>query len=172
MVKIARALGTEETSGGSLLLGETAAQVEIVRNSILAAEAEAKVDPENGMIYPDFTALLVPRVMGPRIYGDFVHRLRRISGSTLMQAPASLSDFDGEAGPFMHRYLAGTGASAREKIELARLAWDICGTEFGSRHVLYELFYAGDPDAIMAGMHKGYAHKNAHLAMFDRFVKT
>ncbi len=38
------------------------------------------------MIYPDHTALLVPRVMGPRIYGEFVHRLRRISGSTLMQA--------------------------------------------------------------------------------------
>ncbi len=72
----------------------------------------------------------------------------------------------------MNRYLAGTGATAREKIELARLAWDICGTEFGSRHVLYELFYAGDPDAIMAGMHKGYAHKDAHLAMFERFMKT
>jgi anthranilate 3-monooxygenase (FAD)/4-hydroxyphenylacetate 3-monooxygenase len=172
MVKIARALGTEDTAGTSLLLGETAAQIEVVRNAIIASEAEGKVDPENGMIYPDHTALLVPRVMGPRIYGEFVHRLRRISGSTLMQAPASLQDFDSEAGPFMNRYLAGTGTTAREKIELARLAWDICGTEFGSRHVLYELFYAGDPDAIMAGMHKGYAHKDAHLAMFDRFMKT
>lgn len=172
MVKIARALGTEDTAGVAQLLGESAAQIEIVRNAIVAAEAEAKVDPENGMIYPDDTALLAPRAMGPRYYGEFVHRLRRIAGSVLMQAPASLNDFDGPAGPFMARYLAGTGVSARQKIELARLAWDICGTEFGSRHVLYELFYAGDPDAIMAGMHKGYAHKQAHLAMFDKFTRV
>lgn len=170
MVKIAAALGTEDTASVAQLLGETAAQVETVRNAVIASEAMAEVDPENGMIYPDHTALLVPRVMGPRIYGEFVQRLRRISGSMLMQAPSSLADFDSPAGPAMNRYLAGTGVTAREKIALARLAWDICGTEFGSRHVLYELFYAGDPDAIMAGMHRGYAHKDAHLAMFDRFM--
>lgn len=170
MVKIANALGIEATAWVAQTLGEAAANVEIVRNAILAAEAEAKVDPENGMIYPDFTALMVPRALGPRIYGDFVHKLRRITGSMLMQAPASLKDFDSDAGPFMERYLAGTGVTAREKIKLARLAWDICGTEFGSRHVLYELFYAGDPDAIMANMHRGYAHKDAHLSMFDRFM--
>ncbi len=42
MVKIARALGTEDTAGTSLLLGETAAQVEVVRNAIIASEAEAR----------------------------------------------------------------------------------------------------------------------------------
>ena len=172
MVKIARMLGTEESASVAQSLGEAAAHIETVRSAILAAEAQGSIDPENGMFYPDYTSLLVPRVLGPRIYGEFVHKLRRLSGSTLMQAPASLDDFDSAAGPYLDRYLAGTGVTAREKIQLARLAWDICGTEFGSRHVLYELFYAGDPDAIMAGMHRSYARKDELLAMYDRFMKT
>jgi 4-hydroxyphenylacetate 3-monooxygenase len=32
-------------------------------------------------------------------------------------------------------------------VELFRLAWDIAGTSFGSRQVLYERFFAGDPQS-------------------------
>ncbi len=170
MVKITRMLGTEDSPLVSQSLGEAAAYIETIRGAILASEAEAQIDPDNGMIYPDYSTILVPRILGPRIYSEFVQKLRRLAGSALMQAPASLADFDGGAGLSMSRYLTGTGVSAREKIKLLRLAWDICGTEFGSRHVLYEMFYAGDPEALMGRMHKDYPRKDEHLKMFDRFV--
>lgn len=169
MVKIARMLGTESQPGTMQLLGEAVASVETVRAAILASEFAGALDPDNGVFYPELTPLTVPRVMGPRIYGDFVHKLRRLAGSTLMQAPESLTAFDGPAGADFERFYRGTGVTGREKMALARLAWDICGTEFGSRHVLYELFYAGDPDALMAGFHRDYARKGEHLAMFERF---
>lgn len=34
-------------------------------------------------------------------------------------------------------------ASADERVKLFKLAWDAVGSEFGSRHVQYEMFYAG-----------------------------
>ncbi|MBM3607396.1 MAG: 4-hydroxyphenylacetate 3-hydroxylase [Alphaproteobacteria bacterium] len=170
MVKIARMLGIEQQPGVMQSLGEAAAGIETVRAAILASEFGACLDPDNGVFYPEHTPLLVPRVMGPRLYSDFVHKLRRLTGSTLMQAPDSLAAFDGPMGPELDRFYRGTGVSGREKMALARLAWDICGTEFGSRHVLYELFYAGDPDALMAVMHRDYARKGEHLAMFERLT--
>ena len=36
-------------------------------------------------------------------------------------------------------------ASARDRVKLFHLAWDIAGSAFGSRQVLYERFFASDP---------------------------
>ena len=33
-------------------------------------------------------------------------------------------------------------------VEVAELLWDALGSEFGSRHLQYEMFYAGEPAAI------------------------
>jgi 4-hydroxyphenylacetate 3-monooxygenase len=35
--------------------------------------------------------------------------------------------------------------AAKERVKLFRLAWDIAGSAFGSRQVLYERFFASDP---------------------------
>jgi len=34
---------------------------------------------------------------------------------------------------------------AEQKVRLFKLAWDLIGSPLGSRHELYERFYAGDP---------------------------
>lgn len=168
LVRLARMLGYEDTPWVAQSLGETAAYVEMLRASIHNSEHQAKTDPGNGILYPEAASITLGRVMGPRIYGEIVQKIRRIAGSTLMQAPGSLSILEGEMGPIVERFYKGTGVSAEEKILLARLAWDVCGTEFGSRHQLYELFYAGDPDGLMARYHKDYTRKDEHLAMFAR----
>ncbi len=170
LVQIARMLGYEDTPWVAQALGETAAWVEMLRASILTAEREATRDPVNGILYPELSSISIGRVMGPRIYGETVQKIRRLAGSTLMQAPGSLSILESEVGDLIDRFYKGTGAGTREKISLARLAWDVCGTEFGSRHQLYELFYAGDPDALMGRYHKDYAAKDRHLATFERAV--
>ena len=38
-----------------------------------------------------------------------------------------------------------TPQSARDRVKLFRLAWDVAGSSFGSRQVLYERFFACDP---------------------------
>jgi aromatic ring hydroxylase len=51
-----------------------------------------------------------------------------------------------EIGPLMDKWLIGPGTDARSRLELMKLAWDITGTQFGSRAGLYERLYSGDPE--------------------------
>ena len=46
----------------------------------------------------------------------------------------------------MDEWLIGPGIDARRRLELMKLAWDMTGTEFGSRAGLYERLYSGDPE--------------------------
>ena len=55
------------------------------------------------------------------------------------------ADFGTPLAPAIEQYLATEGASARDRVKLFRLAWDIAGSAFGSRQVLYERFFASDP---------------------------
>jgi aromatic ring hydroxylase len=51
-----------------------------------------------------------------------------------------------EVGPLMDKWLIGQGIDAKRRLELMKLAWDMTGTEFGSRAGLYERLYSGDPE--------------------------
>ena len=45
----------------------------------------------------------------------------------------------------IEQYLATDNTGARDRVKLFRLAWDVAGSAFGSRQVLYERFFASDP---------------------------
>jgi len=51
-----------------------------------------------------------------------------------------------EVGRLMDDWLIGPGIGAKQRLELMKLAWDMTGTEFGSRAGLYERLYSGDPE--------------------------
>ena len=51
-----------------------------------------------------------------------------------------------DVGPLMDQWLIGPNIDARRRLELVKLAWDMTGTEFGSRSGLYERLYSGDPE--------------------------
>ena len=46
----------------------------------------------------------------------------------------------------------GPGIDAKRRLELMKLAWDMTGSEFGSRAGLYERLYSGDPEINYQGM--------------------
>jgi 4-hydroxyphenylacetate 3-monooxygenase len=47
--------------------------------------------------------------------------------------------------PLIERYYQAARMPAAERIRLFRLAWDLALSAFGSRQVLYERFFFGDP---------------------------
>ena len=55
------------------------------------------------------------------------------------------ADFSGPLASHIEQYLATDTATARDRVKLFRLAWDVAGSAFGSRQVLYERFFASDP---------------------------
>jgi aromatic ring hydroxylase len=51
-----------------------------------------------------------------------------------------------DVAPLMDQWLIGPGVDAKRRLALMKLAWDMTGTEFGSRAALYERLYSGDPE--------------------------
>jgi 4-hydroxyphenylacetate 3-monooxygenase len=46
--------------------------------------------------------------------------------------------------------------SARDRVKLFRLAWDIACSAFGGRQVLYERFFFGDPVRLASALYNIY----------------
>jgi 4-hydroxyphenylacetate 3-monooxygenase len=86
-----------------------------------------------------------------------------------MQVPSSFHDFDTALNADLSRYYRSAQLTAKERTALLSCAWDVSGSDFGSRHALYELFYAGDPDMNLERMQRENPRKTEQLAQFDRF---
>jgi aromatic ring hydroxylase len=166
---MAEAIGTQNTPAVQEMLGEAASYVEIIKSTLLMGEQEAQVDPSNGVIYPALQPLQVGRTWGPRIYPRLMEIVRRLGAGGLMQLPASSAAFDSPIGPDLEKYYRGARIPAQDKVALFKLAWDLLGSDFGARHTLYELYYAGDPSALMAGFHREF-DKAAYVTRIKEFL--
>ena len=124
-------------------LAEMIITAELMRSCLRAAEADAHQD-QWGEFVPARPPLDVARNLFPRLYPRLVEILQLNSSSSLMAAP-SAADFNSPLAPDLERYLASPGAPARDRVALYRLAWDVAGSAFGGRQVLYERFFFGDP---------------------------
>lgn len=56
-----------------------------------------------------------------------------------------------DIGPLLDRWLIGPNINAHDRLRLMKMAWDMTGTEFGSRAGLYERLYSGDPERNAIG---------------------
>jgi aromatic ring hydroxylase len=153
-------------------LGESVACLEIVRSTTRSAEEQAVVDPDNGLLYPDLFALQAGRAMGPVFYPKLVGLLRKLGGGGLIQQPVSLGEFDSPIAADLERSLRGAGVSGQDKAQLFKLAWDLCGTEFGARHELYEMNYAGERGMLLAGIQREYGRKQYYADHLDAFMRS
>lgn len=70
--------------------------------------------------------------------------VRELLGGGPMQMPADSSVFeDPELYEKFEKYWSTPQQSAKDRMKLLRLAWDLLGSEFAGRHAQYEKFYAG-----------------------------
>ena len=152
-------------------LGEAVVKLEVIRSTSRSAEQQASIDPSNGVIYPDLVALQAGRALGPIYYPELVNLLRKWGGGALVQQPVSMDEFDSPVGSDIEKALRGANIDGGQKTQLLKLAWDICGSEFGARHELYEMNYAGERSALLAGIEREYGRKQAWLEHLDQFVE-
>ena len=171
LVRLAEAAGVDTRPEIMELLGEAAVRVEVIRSTTRAAEEQAQLDPENGVLYPDLYALQVGRALGPVYYPELLAMVKRLAGGGLVQLPVTMAEFDSPIGPDLERSLSGAGIGGRDKVRLFKLVWDLVGTEFGARHELYEMNYAGERSALVAGIHREYGRRAHYLDYLDRFMR-
>lgn len=124
------------------MLGQLAAEVGLVEGLLYGMEAKGKMHGK--YFVPDRALLYSAQVLTQQLYPRFIDSLRELAGGGLIMLPSSQADL---LDPAMAADIARTQASPAvgpfERVQFFKLAWDAIGSEFASRHVQYEKFYAG-----------------------------
>ena len=86
------------------------------------------------------------RLFFPLVHQKAAEALRMIGSSALIMTPSAADFRNAALVPYLDRYLQGRdGLPAKDRVRVFKLAWDLLGEAFGSRSLLYEHFFAGDP---------------------------
>ena len=129
-------------------LGDLAMRVSIVEGMILGAEAAAEPDAF-GVMRPKDSLLYASQIYQQAMYPALLNQIRGLLGGSLIQLPATVDDLRAPASAAdVERYVRWPHAGAAMRVKLLKLLWDAVGSEFASRHLQYEMFYAGEPAAI------------------------
>lgn len=123
-------------------LGLLAAKVNNIEALVVAMEAAGE---EFGSYFvPNRTMLCTAQVIAQTTYPEIVEAIRTLSGGGLIMVPSSYADFEN---PKTQQIIRKTQRSpittSEERVKLMKLTWDAVGSEFGSRHLQYEMFYSG-----------------------------
>lgn len=79
-------------------------------------------------------------------YASLAEQVRELLSAGPFQIPADISVFDDEAltAAFLENW-ATPGAGPVDRYKFVKMAWDLLGSDFASRHTQYERFYGGPP---------------------------
>jgi 4-hydroxyphenylacetate 3-monooxygenase len=169
--KIAALSGSDSSPQTVDILGDLAYLAASVEGMVLAAEANFQLD-ERGVAVPDARFLYAMMGQQAELYPRALHLLRLLTTSGVIGLPDSYAEMlSVETAVDMERYVRSAGATSEEHIKLYRLAWDLIGSEFASRHHQYEMFYAGAPSVGKAHAVRTYRYEEA-VAQVDGFLAT
>jgi 4-hydroxyphenylacetate 3-monooxygenase len=140
--RITEAIGTTNMPAIREQLGFLAAHVSMVDAMMAGMEAEGSMRGEYWV--PNKHYMYSAQVLTQDLYPRLMNALRDLAGGALIMLPSSIRDF---ADPELKRIIGLTQRSAsmapEDKVKFLKAAWDAIGSEFGSRHTQYEMFYAG-----------------------------
>jgi 4-hydroxyphenylacetate 3-monooxygenase len=140
--KITEAIGTTNMPQVRELLGSLAANAGMVDGMLSGMEASGT---HLGDFYlPNRHQLYAAQVLTQELYPRLIHLIRDLAGGSLIMLPSSFHDWaNPELAPILHASHRSPNFKSEDKVKLLKAAWDAIGSEFGSRHTQYEMFYAG-----------------------------
>lgn len=148
---LARALeanGTDQFRGVQAKLGELMGWGGLMwaLTSALALDPE---DGPGGMKIPKLEFAVLVRLFGAMAWPQVEDLVGEVLGGSPLVIPSSYKDLTSEElRPYIDRYYRGSTSSAHDRIKLFKLLWDAVGSEFGSRHTLYERNYGGSAELV------------------------
>ncbi|MGA9009643.1 MAG: 4-hydroxyphenylacetate 3-hydroxylase N-terminal domain-containing protein [Xanthobacteraceae bacterium] len=98
---------------------------------------------------------------------EIVDTIRTLLGGSVLQMPASVNVLQSESlrNTFEACFATPT-IDAIDRLKLFKLAWDLVGSEFAGRHMLYEKFYAGNSIVV-----RNQSDREAPWPAFKRCVE-
>jgi 4-hydroxyphenylacetate 3-monooxygenase len=158
--------GVDSLPASQSQLGEMAALASIVDMMLDAQETRAGV--EDGVLWPCRAAVYAIMALQSDINPRLIDLARELSGGAMIMVPSSHLDHETvETANDIERYLATPRYTARLRVALLKLAWDLIGTEFAGRQQQYEKFYAG-PSFV----NKLHMYRNYDFASAKRFAEA
>ena len=149
LIKACRATGSEAARATQAKIGEVIGWRNLFWS--LSDAMIAAPDPwVDGAVLPAMRASTAYRLFATEAYPAVRRIVEQIVASGLIYLPSHVSDFKNpEIDKYLARFVRGSdGMGYKERIKTMKLLWDAVGTEFGARHELYEINYAGNYELI------------------------
>ena len=103
---------------------------------------------------------------------EIIDALRTLVGGVPLQMPASIDVLaDPRAARPFERWWRTPSLDAPRRLKLYKLAWELIGSEFAGRHMLYEKFYAGNSIVVRNQSDREAPWEHFH-AIVDRLLDT
>ena len=152
-------------------LGELAAEASTVEAFVKAIEVNGAID-HNGYYVPDLSMIASAQVVTQRMYPRLIESIRNLAGGGLIMLPSGVEDFaDPELVSFINKTQQSPLVEPADRVKFFKLAWDAVGSEFASRHVQYEMFYAGAMFVLKGHAYRAYDWGRSS-AMLDRLLES
>ncbi|HZT87560.1 MAG TPA: 4-hydroxyphenylacetate 3-hydroxylase N-terminal domain-containing protein [Stellaceae bacterium] len=163
--RLAETIGTAAMPPVRETLGRLAAQAAMVEGMVCAMEAAGH--QEDGYFVPHKHFMYAAQVLTQDLYPRVVETIRGLAGGALIMLPSSQRDLaDPELAAIIRKTQRSAISGPEERVKFLKLAWDAVGSELGSRHTQYEMFYAGAPFVTCGHSFRTYDWEGA-----DRLVQ-
>lgn len=149
LLKAARATGVETFRGVQVQIGEVIGW----RNLFWSLTDAMACNPQpwvDGAVLPNMRASTAYRLFMTEAYPAVRSIVEKVIASGLIYLPSHARDFKNpEIDKHLARYVRGSNnVDYKARIKLMKLLWDAVGSEFGARHELYEMNYAGSHELV------------------------
>jgi two-component FAD-dependent monooxygenase len=172
VVKALEINGTDGFRGVQTRLGEILAWRNLFWG-LADAAARNPVPWKNGAVLPNPAYGMAYRWFSQLGYARIREIVQQDVASGLIYVNSSTDDFaNPQVRPYLEKYLRGSnGASSVERVKVMKLLWDAIGSEFGSRHELYERNYSGNHENTRVELLFGQL-ANGDIRDYKSFVDT
>ena len=164
--KLAETIGTVTIPSVVEQLGHLAAQVNMIETMLAGMEASGGMRGE--WYLPNRSQVYAAQVLSQELYPKVIEKIRELAGGALIMLPSSVEDYTDEN---LRRIIRTTQCSPAmspdERTKFLKACWDAVGSEFGSRHTQYEMFYAGAQFVTRGHSFRTYDWENATALVDD-----
>ena len=142
--RMCQANGVDKIPAVRETLGRLAA-LEATIGALVNGQIEACEPWPDGYVTPNRRMVYATLNWCQEHHTEIVDILRTLAGAAPMQMPASIDVLtDPQLKDRFERWWSTPALGAVERLKLYKLVWDLIGSEFAGRHMLYEKFYAGN----------------------------
>jgi 4-hydroxyphenylacetate 3-monooxygenase len=106
------------------------------------------------------------------LYPKMIQTIRELAGGAFIMLPSSHKDWANPTiAPIIRKTQRSSTLEPEQKVKFLKVAWDAIGSEFGSRHTQYEMFYAGAQFVTAGHSFRTYCWKDA-TGLVDRLMAS